>query len=420
MSERVESPEPQEPSIGWKTSLLVCLVIAAVGAGLLYVIFNTEPTARRAAGSKSTAMLVDVITADTGTYRPLIEAMGTVEPNQEITLRPRVSGQIIARSAQFQPGEFVEKGHTLFRIDPADYNNTLQQRKSDLKQARSELKLEMGRQDVAQEEYQLLEENLTDENRALVLRRPQLESARAGVESARAAVDQARLNVERTSVEAPFDAQIINRNVNVGSQIGAGDNAARLVGVENYWIETTVPLSKLRWLTIPDTPGASGTRVQIRDRSAWSEGVHRVGHVDKLVGELEDNARMARVLITIEDPLVRETTTSDSPPLMIGAYVETKMRGERIRNVVRLKRDYLRDDDTVWVMQDGELDIRDVDVVFTNEEYAFIRRGLSEGERIVTTNLSTVVDGAPLRLQSNNSKETMSNAGESTRSDGSV
>lgn len=353
-------------------------------------------------------MLVDVVTVDTGTYRPRIEAMGTVEPTQDIILRPRVGGEVMDRSRNFTPGGFVEKGDTLVRLDPSDYRNMLEQRKSELRQARSDLRIEMGRQDVAREEYELLEEKLSEENRALVLRKPQLESARAQVESARAAVDQAELELDRTSIGAPFDAQVLRRSVNVGSQVSVGDELARLVGMDTYWVEVTVPLSDLRWLDVPDTPGAKGPPVRIRNESAWGSDEHRRGHLDKVVGELEDQARMARVLVTVEDPLLRKDTDVNSPQMLVGSFVETSIRGKKIKNVVRLNRDFLREDDTVWVMKDGELDIREVQVAFRDADYAYIAEGLSPGERVVTTNLATVVEGTALRLKKDPDNSTSS------------
>ena len=41
--------------------------------------------------------------------------------------------------------------------------------------------------------------------------------------------------------------------------------------------------------------------------------------------------------------------------------------------------------------------IREVDVVFRDDDHAFLRAGLSPGDQVVTTHLSTVTDGAPLR-----------------------
>ncbi len=324
--------------------------------------------------------------------------MGTVEPAQDIILSPRVSGEIIDRSPAFTPGGFVKKGEILLQIDPADFENTLQQRESALRQAIADLNIEMGRQDVAKKDYQLLDETLSPENEALVLRKPQLNSARANVESARAAVEQAKLELQRTSIKAPFDAHILSRNVNVGSQVAPGDNLGRLVGLDTYWVATTVSLSKLRWLSFPDASGETGSEVRIRNRTAWPEGAYRTGYLYKLVGTLEEQTRMARVLVAVPDPLAYRTDAADVPTLMIGAYVEARIQARQIPDVIRLNRNYIRKDDTVWIMEEGKLRIREVDIVFQDAEYAYITRGMNDEDRVVTTNLTTVVDGAPLRV----------------------
>jgi hypothetical protein len=62
-----------------------------------------------------------------------------------------------------------------------------------------------------------------------------------------------------------------------------------------------------------------------------------------------------------------------------------------------LSRDYLRQNDTVWVMVDGKLQIRQADVVFRDAEHAYIRAGVEEGEHVVTTSLATVTEGLGLR-----------------------
>jgi len=40
-----------------------------------------------------------------------------------------------------------------------------------------------------------------------------------------------------------------------------------------------------------------------------------------------------------------------------------------------------------------------VDILLQDADYAYIQEGLSPGDRIVTTNLSTVTAGAKLRLE---------------------
>ncbi len=387
--------------MSWKKTLLISLGILGAGALLITLIFSTEPTAKRAGATQQTAMLVDVTTAERGTYHPTIQAMGTVEPAQDINLSARVNGEVLELSKSFTPGGYVEKGDTLLQIDPSDYRHTLQQRQSELSQASSDLTLEMGLQEAAQKEFKTYGDSLSEENRARVLRKPQLKAAKARVQSAEAAVEQAKLNLRRTTVRAPFDAHILSRNVNVGSQVAAGDNLGRLVGLDEYWVEATVPVSSLQWISIPDN-NSEGAKVRLQNRTAWPDDTYRTGSIHKLLGSLGQQTRMARILISVPDPQGYHSD-ADVPRLMIGSFVEANIRAEQLADVIRLNRDYIRENETVWVMQDGQLDIRDVSILFRDSQYAYINNGLNENDKVVTTNLSTVTDGAPLRLEGSDS-----------------
>jgi hypothetical protein len=84
---------------------------------------------------------------------------------------------------------------------------------------------------------------------------------------------------------------------------------------------------------------------------------------------------------------------------MLGSFVEARIQAKFIPDVIRLSRDYLRKDETVWVMEKDSLRIQDVNVVFRDQQFAYISEGLSERDSIVKTNLTTVVEGAPLRTE---------------------
>lgn len=391
----VDSPVEEGRTASWIVSLTVSAVILAVAGGLAALTFFTEPTAQREGATKKTAMLVEVLEVERGTHRPLIVGTGTVEPAQDIVLRPQVAGRILALGDEFTPGGFVDEGEVLVRIESADFRHEVAQRESDLRQALADLAVERGRQDAARADYEYLGEDLPEDNQALVLRKPQLDAAQERVRAARAAVKQAKLDVRRTTVEAPFSAQVLRRDVNVGSQVSSSDSLGRLVGLNTYWVAVELRLEKLRWITIPDE-GEDGSQVLVRNRTAWPEGASRRGHIYRLVGALDGDTRMARLLVAVPDPLARKA--DGEPPLMVGEFVEARIRGNEIEDVVRLDRDYVRDDDTVWTMNDGKLNVKDVQIAVRDADYAYVTDGLEDGERVVTTNLSTVVAGEPLRL----------------------
>ena len=398
--EKQQQKQGQGRQLSFGKTVLICAVLILVGAATLWLIFSTEPVPQRESAVRETAMLVEVASAEAGSFRPLIEATGVVRPAREILLRPRISGEVVELSDAFVPGGFVDEGDLMLRIDEADFRIALNQRESELQQAIALLEIEHGRQDIAERDYRQLGKSLEDDNRSLVLREPQLRSAEAGVQSARSVLEQARLELGRARITAPFDAQILSRDVNLGSQVSTGDTLARLVGLEQYWVETTVSLDRLRWLSFSGQGGEGGSDVTVRHRTAWAENESRSGRLYRLVGELEGDTRMARVLVTVDDPLAHRESSAGLPPLLIGSFVHCVLEGREIENVVKVERKHVRKDDTAWVMKDGLLEIRQLEVVFQDAEHAYVRDGLKDGDQVVTTSLSSVREGAALRLKS--------------------
>lgn len=398
MSGAPDRPEREHPPSTLQRvlrSVGTLVVVAALLAGAVAVrrlIRETEPTAQREAATRKSAALVETVIAERAAHRPVIRVIGAVRPAREIVLSPRVSGEIIAVDEAFRPGGIVSAGDPLLEIDPADYQQALVLRESELGQVQAELAIEKGQQRVAELEFKLLGDDIDPANRSLVLREPQIASLRSKLRGAKAAIKQAQLQLERTAIKAPFDAQILERFTELGAQVGVGERLARLAGTDEYWVVATVPLGKLRWIAFP-RDGTAGARARIRHRSVWAEGQFREGAVQRLIGEVDTNTRLARVIVSVPQPLKDRAKT----PLILGTLVQVEIEITPVEDVVRLERALLRQNDTVWVMQKGELRIRKVEVVFSNDEHAFVRDGLEDGDRIVTTNLATVSEGLPIR-----------------------
>ena len=385
------------------------------------LIFFTEPEAQSEGATIETAILVDVVTTEKGTYAPTIVATGTVQPVEDVILSPLVPGQIVRRDPAFIPGGFVQKGEVLLQIDPSDYRNTLELRKSELLQSETALATEMGRQQIAEQDLELINNDslfgdnpLSDNETQLVLRQPQLNAVKANIEAARASMNQAQLNLDRTTIRAPFDAHILSQNVTVGSQVSQGDDLGRIVGTDSYWVLATVPVSRLQWLKFPESGKEKGSMVRIENPSAWPSGAHREGYLDRQIGALDNQTRLARVLVRVDDPLATSDELQGAPKLMIGTFVEVNIQADSIPNVVRLDRDLIRSNQTAWVMKDNLLEIRELDIILTDNQHAYIKSGLEDGDKVVSTNLSTVTNGVELRTRS---EETSDNEDDENRED---
>jgi len=377
-------------------TLFVCALIVAAAVASSYWIFQSEPTAQSERATRRSAALVETVVAERGTYRPRLRALGVVQAAQDVILSPSVRGQVVRVLPELVPGGRVRAGEELLRIDPADFEFQVQARESELLQVEAELAVEEGLQIVARQEYELLGEGIDPANRSLVLREPQIASIRARLAGARSALAQARLQLERATVVAPFDGQVLQRSVDVGSQVAPGDRLARIVGGNEYWIQASLRLSDLFWLRFPERSEA-GANVRVRLATAWPEGVYREGTLATRIGTVDDDSRLANILVTVPDPLGLE---SDGPALILGTIVQLEIEGLPIQDVVRLDRDLVRQGETVWVMVDDALVIRQAELAYSDAEHAYVVSGVEPGEHVVATDLATVSNGLALRRSS--------------------
>lgn len=371
-----------------RTLLGAAAVLAA--SFLIVTLMMASGTEAQRKKPERTARLVETVTLTPSDYRVRIEAWGTVQAARRVVLQPQVSGQIKSIGDGFEPGAQVKAGELLVRIDPADYQLAVSQRRADLVRAKAELAQEQGRRAVAEEEFKLVGVEVTTAQKRLMLREPQLESARGSVASAEAALDTAKLNLSRTEVRAPFNALVIERNVNVGTRVANGTDLAVLAGTDAYWVELAVPAASLRWI---DIPGAS---VRLYQEQVWGKDAFREGRVIRLLGDLDSAGRMARLLVEVADPLAMESP--DRPALLLGAFLRAQIEGRRIDGGFAIDRSWLHDGDTLWVMTaDNRLDIRPVEVLYRGATQVYLRDGLKAGDRLVTSDLAVPARGMPLR-----------------------
>lgn len=376
----------------WILRILPVLVLLA-GSLAVYALFQSAPIAERKPRLQQ-ARLVEVITAQNHPQTVQITAWGTVMPARRISLRAQVSGQVKTASPDFVPGGRFQQGDVLLEIEDADYVFQVQQRESDLAKAQAELEMEQGNQFIAQTEFGLLKEPVSEVQQRLMLRKPQLAAAKAQAASARAALEAAKLALARTRITAPFDAVILERQVTQGSFITNNTEIAALAGVNAYWVELSLPVADLRWIKVPEKPEDTGSPVRIHDQFAWQPGAFRTGEVIQLLSELDSKGRMARLLVEVKAPL-----KAQSPELLLGAYVRAEIEGIELEHVFQIPRNLLRENDRVWIMNaEDQLEIRPVTVSYRGEEAVLIREGLKAGERIVATEFATATQGMPLRV----------------------
>lgn len=376
-----------------------------LAAGVMYAthLVETKPKSMRRPPQRQ-ARLVEVIEVQRRDIPVTVNALGSVIAAREVDLKPQVAGRVIDISPEVLPGGLFKVGQKILQIEPEDHKLLVQQRQSDVANAERDLRLEEGSQSVARQEFELLSDVITEMDQELMLRQPQLASAKAALEAARAKLEQARLDLQRTEIVAPFNAVVKTKNVDVGAMVTSSSTLVTLTGTDEYWVNVVVPVDMLPWLVIPPRDGEKGSAVQIRNPLVWGEDTYRVGEVIRLSGELETVGRMAQLLISVKDPLSLAPENASVPRVLIGSFVRAEIQGRTIPSVISIDRDLLRDGGNIWLMsEDGTLEIRSLDIVFRGEDYVLVTNGMKTGDRIITTNLAAPVEGMPLRLATDQS-----------------
>lgn len=363
------------------------------GAGLIaHMLIQNPKKTETKDEKKSPVVSVRTDVVNLGTYPVEIEVLGQVIPARETILKAQVGGEVISVSEEFVPGGFFEKGAEILTVNSADYELDVRMRRAMVAQMEASLKIEKGQQATAKDELNILQQSTGKKFKStdLALRKPQMAQAQADLDSVKAELAQAELNLARTTLTAPYNALLTMRDTNLGNIVSTQDTLGTLVSTDEYWVEIDVPLADIGWLKIP------GSLAKIKLDGGRGE---RAGTLLKMTGTLNAQSRLASMIVSVPDPL-------HGTPLILGDYVKVILAGKTLADSVRVPQSYIRGNGMVWLERDGKLVIQTVRVVHKDRVYAYITEGLQDGDRIITSNIVTPVDGMDIQRLDDTIEET--------------
>jgi RND family efflux transporter MFP subunit len=377
-----------ERRLKWGLSIGVLLAAVAIAAGF-YLTKEEPPRAEK----PLEGTLVDVIRVSASRHEVDLHAKGTVVPAKEIVLQPELGGRVVWQSPELVAGGRFKVGQPILRIDPRDYKLAVESFRSEVNRAKLETRIEKRRGEVAKREWDSFGEmDVTEEQRALAQREPQLETAKLALKAAQSALKKAQLDLTRTTLRAPFNAMVVSEDVDTGQLINPQTPVARLVGTDEYHVQVSVPVASLRTVRprSTDSPGSETTIVQ----RVGQETIERRGEVIRQLPDLDPGGAMARILVRIENPLGKPGDL----PLLLGSFVDVAIGAAPIEDAIRLPRVALRNGGSVYVMNDRNvLEIREVQIAWAEPDAVIVTGGLQSNERIVTSRIPTPVPNMPLR-----------------------
>ncbi len=222
--------EPPTKKSPW-LRIIVFLVLTGLVGFVVWRIYNNQQQAAATSTRQANALLnrpvpVQVVPV---VQRPMpiyLTALGTVTPNMSVTVKARVSGQLLP--VRFTEGQEVRAGQTIMEVDPKPFQAALDQAKGTL--AHDQALLKNAQAEFAR--YQAL-------YNAGVVSKEQMETYQAAqgqyegaISSDKAAVENAQLQLSWCSIQSPVDGRIGLRLVDPGNIITA--NTTNLVVINQF------------------------------------------------------------------------------------------------------------------------------------------------------------------------------------------
>jgi len=407
-----------------KQLLLVAgaLAIGGVVAGAL-VLTRSEPPREKALQLSPMVDVVRVLREDTTV---IISGYGTVHSTVHAQVVPEVGGRVISIHKNMFNGGFVAAGQPLIQIDPADHELAVEETYSLLEQARASLQSMESRvaeatiylEDTArdleriQELYEKGVVSQHDADKSKTARqlaefrvqaeRSELMNAKSRLQAAHVAVRKTELNLSRTWISMPFNAVVLQENVDVGQYVVPSQSIAEVYGISS--LEIPVPLEdyQLKWLPTVPIAGqhtrildAELPQAEITARFAGQD-LSWVGRVVRIEGQVDPKSRMVDAVIRVENSM--HGLSSDRPPLLPGTFVGVTIQGSILHNVIAVPSYAVHNRNEVWIEHQGLLQIRKIQIAYRQRERVYVTDGLEAGDQVIVSSMDLVTEGMRIRI----------------------
>lgn len=340
-----------------------------------------------AAEAQTGAPEVEVIKVQLTEIPAEVELPGRVEAFRIAEVRARVSGIVAKR--QYQEGQTVKAGTTLFSINPEQLQATRLEAEAEL--ARTEASL-VNANDKLQR-YQALVSDQSVSQRDFRAAQAEMQLAKAEVAASQAKLNRAKLDLGYANVIAPIDGVARRALVTEGALVGK-DEATHLTTVEqvnpvyvNFAQSSSEVFALRKALRDGQLKGNDGQfkiELLLPDGSLYPSA-GKLSFSDVSVNQTTDSVVMRAIF---ENP---------QQELMPGAYVRLKIRQATNPNAILVPRDALIRDQfsaRVWVVNaKSELESREVQTGSVLGKQWVIEQGLKPGEQVVVTNAATQTAG---------------------------
>ena len=116
-------------------------------------------------------------------------------------------------------------------------------------------------------------------------------------------------------------------------------------------------------------------------------------------GVFNENTRIVYVVAVVNDPYqLSRKGDQDIEPLRVGTFVEARIEGRDGGDLFVIPRHALTRGTTLWIVdEESRIQPKEVAIVRTDERFAYISEGISDGDRYVTIPVDQPLPGLKVR-----------------------
>ena len=192
-----------------------------------------------------------------------------------------------------------------------------------------------------------------------------------------------KIQAAKEGVKADFNGVVTEVEVVEGATVAAGTKMVTLANLDD--VQVSVQVSKT------DLPKiAVGQKVDIT-----INGKSYTGEITQISGSATKNANGVAVVDT------KIKVTNPDKEIILGVEANNKIHAEKADNTIVLPYEYVQTDaegDYVFVLENNTAVRKAVKIGISTSTEAQIVEGLSENDKVITTNLDTLTDGMPVAV----------------------
>lgn len=411
----------QPPPATWLrvlVSLVLIVVILGVGAGVAKVLVATRPAASKTP-TVIPPTLVESQVVDAQDVREVFVGYGTARADKTVVVSAEVGGQLVEVPDRIEDGVHVKQGDLLARIDDRTYRNQLDRAQSQLADVVAKLdRLDIEKSNVdqliaiAQRELDVNEreyERLADLRNRNSASKKEVDFARLASEQSRRSlrtlenqrdlipsqrtellaakqtreseIELAKLEVERSTIRAPITGQIERVAVETGNHVMPGTEIARIVRTDRIEVPIELPLSVRSKVRLGENATLT---TEASPNAQWHAKVVRLSPT------ADSGSRTFMAYLEVDN-------AKQSTPLVPGEFLTAHVEGAMIDGALVVPRGALVEG-YVFVANGLKAHRKKVHIETLIGDKAVVSGELASGDRLITSNLDILYDGATIRV----------------------